>query len=131
MRFVIVFVMLALFCAPVYAQGGDSPAGNVKMGGFEGPVSGAQAETVDKAKKLHQDSRVALTGHILSRVAGEKDEYIFKDDTGEIAAIIAPEQFQGYTITPDVKVRLSGKIGKLASAPDSARVKVKLLEVVK
>lgn len=132
LRFLAFMLFMAFLAQPAYCAGNEEPVGRpTQMGGFEGPVSGAHAETVEMAQKLHQDSRVVLTGHILSRVAGERDEYIFRDHTGEMCVIIEPDMFQGYTITPDVKVRLSGKTGKLASSPDTAKVRVKLLEIVK
>lgn len=130
MRFFACLLLFVFLAAPAYAAR-DEAAIPVKAGGFEGPVSGAEAETVASALKLHQDSRVALTGNILSRVAGEQDEYIFSDATGKIPVCITPEKFQGYTVTPEVRVRLSGKLEKLAKTPDAARVKVKLLEIVK
>lgn len=130
MRFFVCLLLLAFLAMPAYAAR-DEVAMPARTGGFEGPVSGAEAETVASALKLHQDSRVALTGNILSRVAGEQDEYIFGDATGKLPVYITEEQFKGYTVTPEVLVRLSGKLEKLAKTPDTARVKVKLLEIVK
>lgn len=100
-------------------------------GGFEGPVSGAQAENVAAAKKLPQDGRVVLTGNIVSRVVGENNEYMFKDGTGEIQVRITPKQFRDNKVTPVTKVQIVGKIDKSANSPDSARLKATSLEVLK
>lgn len=132
MKYFITLLLLAFLAMPVVAAEKATPkaATEEQVGGFEGPVSGAQAETVEKAKKVAQDARVVLTGHIVSSVAGEKNEYIFKDATGQMSVIITPKGFKGNKVTPDTKVRIIGKVDKQASAPDAARVKVTRLEVV-
>lgn len=129
MKFFMTLILAAFLAMPAVAAEKNPAAEQAEAGGFEGPVSGAQAETVAKAKKLAQDSRVVVTGHIVSRVAGEKNEYIFKDATGEIPVTITPKGFKGNKVTPEIKVRLIGKVDKQAAAPDAARIKVSRLEL--
>lgn len=129
MKFFMTLILAAFLAMPAMAAEKAPAAEQAEIGGFEGPVSGAQAETVAKAKKLAQDSRVVVTGHIVSRVAGEKNEYIFKDATGEIPVTITPKGFKGNKVTPEIKVRLIGKVDKQAAAPDAARIKVSRLEL--
>ena len=42
-----------------------------QAGGFAGPMSGVQAETVAKALELPDDAPVMLTGNIFSQIAGK------------------------------------------------------------
>lgn len=133
MRFLSIFILLALLATPAYgardkSDPGDEPA---QAGGFEGPVTGAQADTVAAALKQAQDARIVLTGNITSSIAGEKNLYVFRDPTGEMLVIITPRQFKGNTITPNIRVRLSGKLEKHASDPEKARLRVRDLEIIK
>lgn len=132
MRYLFSLILVALLSCPVMAAKNVPEATNEEpVGGFEGPVRGAQAETVEKAMKLAQDSRVVLAGNIIASIAGEKNQYIFKDATGEMTVLITPKQFRGLVINPDIKVQLSGKIEKTANAPDQARLRVSQLELIK
>ena len=125
MRYILSLVLVACLAMPAYAafKGSGSDGGR---GGFSGPVSGAMADTVAAAKGLADDSRVVLTGNIVSQLAGSKDEYMFKDDTGEIQVEISPKVFRGQDITPNDKVRISGKIDK--DFGKEIQVEVKVLE---
>ncbi|MEH6452151.1 MAG: NirD/YgiW/YdeI family stress tolerance protein, partial [Psychromonas sp.] len=40
------------------------------------------------------------------------EHYIFKDDSGEIKIEIGTEEFIGVTVTPSVKVRITGELDK-------------------
>lgn len=130
MKYLIALAMVAFLAVPALAVQKTPSQEPPVLGGFEGPVSGAQAETVEKAKKMAQDAPVVLTGHLVSRVAAEKNEYVFKDATGEIVVVITPKGFKGHTITPQNNIRLIGKVDKQASAPDAARIRVTRLELV-
>ena len=128
MRYILTFLLLACLAIPAQAAFRGSHADGQKNGGFSGPVSGAMAETVKDAKALPDDARVVLTGNIISQLAGSKDEYIFKDATGEIQVEISPKIFRGLDITPDDRVRISGKIDKdMGREPE---IDVKLLEKI-
>lgn len=123
-------VIIALFLSmPAYAAyTGPGGTGN-KAGGYTGPISGAMADNVAAAKNLKDDERVVLTGHIISKLAGTKDEYVFRDNTGEIVVEISQKQFRGMSIGPDDLVRISGKIDK--DLGQDVEVDVKTLELVK
>lgn len=115
MRNLSIFILLAaFFLSPMPAfsahKGGQAQADNV--GGFVGPISGVQAETVAAARELENDAPVLLTGNILSSVAGTKDKFIFRDQTGEIMIEIDKKAFRGQTVTPQDTVQLSGKVDK-------------------
>ena len=100
-----------------------------RLGGFQGPTSGVQADTVAKALKAWDDAPVMLTGHIVERVAGSDDKYNFRDATGTIVVEIDHEVFAGRTVTPADRVRLSGKLDK--EMMDPTKVDVKVLEILK
>lgn len=132
MRYLLSFILVALLAAPAMgAKSAPQPGEEGPVGGFEGPVRGAQAETVEKALQLAHDSRVILAGNIIASVAGEKNQYIFKDATGELTIVIPPKQFKGQTINPETKVRIGGKLEKGPNIADGARVRVNQLEIVK
>lgn len=117
---------LLLSCVMVLALAFPAMAA---QGGFQGPTSGVQADTVAKALKAWDDAPVMLTGHIVERVAGSDDKYNFRDATGTIVVEIDHEVFAGRTVTPADRVRLSGKLDK--EMMDPTKVDVKVLEILK
>lgn len=128
MRYILTLIIALFLAMPAYAAY-TGPGGNSsKSGGYTGPISGALAENVADAKNLKDNARVVLTGRIVSRVAGTKDEYVFRDNTGEIVVEISQKQFRGMSIGPDDVVRISGKIDK--DAGQDAEVDVKTIELV-
>ena len=81
-------------------------------GGFQGPAAQAQVNTVAQARKAWDDTWVTLTGHIVQRLPGDGDDYLFRDATGEIEVDIDHELFRGRTVTPETKVRISGEVDR-------------------
>ena len=124
--------LFALILAATLAAPGMAVAAfqgpQASQGGFQGPTTGVEADTVAKAQKSWDDSRVVLTGNIIQRVAGSDDKYIFKDATGEIIVEIDFEVFAGRTVTPQNTVRLSGKVDKDFMEPTT--IDVKYLEIL-
>lgn len=134
MRYLVSFVLLAFLAAPVWAATEMAPVkfkDSINTGGFDGPISGAMAETVEKSKDLPDGARVLLTGNIVSRIAGEKDEFIFKDSTGEIPVEISIKKFQGKRVTPQDKVRISGKVDRGKKTANDIKIEVRMLELIK
>ena len=124
MRYLLTFVMLAVLAVPAYAAFEGPNSGGQSMGGFQGPTGGVQADTVKKAQSSWDDAPVVLTGNIVERLAGSDDKYLFKDATGQIIVDIDHEIFAGRTVTPQTKVRLSGKVDKDMMEPVKIDVKV-------
>ena len=124
MKRLFALVLAATLAAPTIAAGFQGP-NSAQGGGFQGPTTGIEADTVAKAQN---DARVVLTGNITQRVAGSDDKYIFKDTTGEMIVEIDFELFAGRTVTPQNKVRLSGKVDK--DFMESPKVDVKVLEIL-
>lgn len=115
LHYVIMAAVLSL--TPLCIQ----PAFAAGPGGFSGPTTGGPAMkgapdkmgeiiTVEKAKTLRDDARVVLRGNIVSQVAGEKDEFIFRDATGEIQVDIPRKAFGPHNVTPDDTVIIYGKV---------------------
>lgn len=129
MRYLLTFVMLAVLAVPAYAAFEGPNSGGQNMGGFQGPTGGVQADTVKKAQSSWDDAPVVLTGNIVERLAGSDDKYLFKDATGQIIVDIDHEIFAGRTVTPQTKVRLSGKVDKDMMEP--VKIDVKVLEILK
>ena len=128
MKRLFALVLAATLVAPTIAAAGFQGPNSVQGGGFQGPTTGIEADTVAKAQKSWDDARVVLTGNITQRVAGSDDKYIFKDTTGEMIVEIDFELFAGRTVTPQNKVRLSGKVDN--DFMESPKVDVKVLEIL-
>lgn len=132
MRYILSLMLVAFLAFPAYAAYTGPGAGNGKQAGFKGPMSGSQAETVAQALKLPDDARVTLTGKIVSQLSGSKDEFMFRDDSGEMQVEISPKVFRqlnGVDVTPDTVVRISGKMDKdFAKNPE---LEVRFIEIVK
>lgn len=133
MRFIIPLILAVFLASPACAEfvgpGGKSGAPAALKGGFHGPLSGAQAETVAGAKNLPDNAPVVLVGNIVSKVAGSKKKYIFRDSSGEIVLEISPKVFKGLDVTPADTVRVSGKLDQ--DFGEEPEVEVKELEALK
>ena len=129
MRYILPIILALFLAVPANAAFiGPGAAGQPKQGGFSGPVSGAMADNVAAAKSLKDDAAVLLTGNIVSKVAGTKKKYIFKDATGEIMIEVSPKRFKGLNISPANTVRISGKVDQ--DFGQELEIEVKDLEVV-
>lgn len=130
MKILLSSLLLLALAVPAWAEPGFQGPGAGQGGGFQGPTAGIQADTVAKALKCWDDAPVILTGHIVQRYAGSDDKYLFKDASGEMIVEIDFAVFAGRSVTPDTKVRLSGKLDK-DGMMEPAKVDVKVLEILK
>lgn len=128
-RLIGALILVMVMAIPAYAGNGGFKGGTTAAGGFQGPGAAAAAETVKEALALPDDARVVLTGNIVSKLAGDDDEYLFKDATGEIRVEIDRKVFAGRTITPETTIRLYGKVDK--EIFEKTKVDVKQFEIVK
>lgn len=132
MRYLLPLFLALMLAAPSYAAFSGSPAGAAgsmpSTGGFQGPSGGNFIDTVAKAAGAWDDTPVVLTGNIIEHMAGTDDKYIFRDATGQIMVDIDPEKFMGHNVTPQNKVRISGKVDK--DTMRAAKIDVKMLEVL-
>ena len=109
-------------------QGAAPSRATAGPGGFQGPTARAQVTTVAAARQAGDDTPVTLTGHIVQRLAGSDDDYLFRDATGEIVVDIDDKVFRGLTVTPETKVRLSGEVDRDMFEPTT--IDVKWLEIL-
>lgn len=67
-------------------------------------------KTAKDALAANDDTPVALEGYIVKQI--DKDEFIFKDATGEIQIDVNKRAWKGQTITPQDKIEIRGKVDK-------------------
>ena len=75
---------------------------------FEGPGSTTSIVTVDSINDLDDDDKVILEGNLVKKTG--KEEYLFKDKTGEIKVEIEDDILQGITVTPETLIRIKGEV---------------------
>lgn len=101
----IMAILLSFAAEGLTAQGGFSDGA---QGGFSGP--GPALTTVEQAKNLKDDARVTLRGNIVQRLGDE--EYLFRDNTGEINVDIDDKRWQGQQVGPSDLVEIQGKLDR-------------------
>lgn len=123
-------VLSASLLSVLPAQAQQSPAAQevYGQGGFQGPMAQAQVSTVAEARKARDDAPVTLTGHIVQRMPHDDDDYLFRDDTGEIVVDIDHKVFRGQSVTPQTQVRISGEVDQ--EFMEATTIDVKFLEIL-
>ena len=105
MRLIIASALTLILTAPASA----AIVGSSNFGGFKGPDTAVDVDTVAKALQAKDESPVILEGNIIS--AGPKrDGYVFQDSTGKINIALEGKLFQGRTVTPKDTVRIYGEV---------------------
>lgn len=119
MRLLMALAFALLLSFPAQAAFVDNPGGK--------DFTGQKHEcTVQQAKQMRDDARVAMTGKIISRIGDDK--YVFQDATGQITVEIDDEDFRGQTVTPQNTIRIFGEVDKeFGRAPE---IDVKNLQVL-
>lgn len=97
---------ISLFAAAVILL--SSTAYAYTQGGFQGP--GIGVTSVAQAKKMPDDSHVALKGYIVRNLGGEL--YSFKDKSGTINVEIDHDKWMGQVVNPDTLVEIQGEVEK-------------------
>lgn len=67
-------------------------------------------KSVSALKAAADNDFVMIEGNIVQQVG--KDDFIFKDATGEVEIEVSKHAWQGQTITPNDKVEIRGKVEK-------------------
>jgi len=105
MRIIIASALSLILAAPASA----AFVGSSHFGGFQGPDTVINVDTVAKALQANDEAPVVLEGRIIS--AGPKrDGYVFEDSTGKINIALEGKLFQGRTVTPAHTVRIYGEV---------------------
>lgn len=130
MRYAISCLLVLCLALPAFAAGGfhGPDSGHGRGGGFHGP-GGHGIDTVREAKKARDDAHVVLTGHIVSRVRGSHDKYLFRDKTGEIVVDIDHKVFAGRDVDHRTLVRLFGEVDKDLLKP--VKIDVDRMEILR
>ena len=123
MRLIIASALTLILTAPASA----AVVGSSNFGGFKGPDTAVDVDTVAKALQAKDESPVILEGNIIS--AGPKrDGYIFQDSTGKITIALEGRLFQGRTVTPEHTVRIYGEVD--AKQSRDSEVEVERFEIL-
>lgn len=101
-------VILACSAPGAFAKDAKGSEYGTMGGGYNGP--GPDPVTVEQAKTMSDDARVALKGHIIQSLGGK--DYLFKDATGTITVEISEKRWQGRKIGPDDLVEIRGEVDK-------------------
>lgn len=78
--------------------------------GFVGPGSVAPVSRAADVLAASDDSPCVLEGHIIAKVTGRKNRYVFEDASGKIIVEIKKKIFGNQTVTPHNLVRLEGEV---------------------
>ena len=123
MRFIIAAALSLCLVSPASA----ALVTVAQFGGFKGPNTVVEVDTVAKALKASDEAPCVLEGKIVS--AGPKrNGYVFEDATGKISIELDAKLFQGRTVTPENKVRLYGEVD--AKQTRASEVDVEWFEVL-
>lgn len=94
------------FSSLAMAAGFNGGGSQQYYSGFNG---GNQAiSTVAQAKQMPDDSWVTLQGNIIKQIG--KEDYVFKDNTGEINVEIDDRDWRGITVSPQDTVIITGEV---------------------
>lgn len=82
------------------------------LAAFEGPSTKVNITKAVQVMTAPDDAPCILEGHVLERVTGSDDEYIFQDDSGKVIVEIDHKVFMEQKVTPQTRVRLSGEVDR-------------------
>lgn len=86
---------------------------------------------ITQIKSSTNKSYVVLEGYIVGHVVNKnKDDFLFKDESGEIPIQIDNHVWRNQNITPNMKVRIIGEI-EVNDSNDSIDIEAKYLDLVK
>lgn len=111
----IFLVLLLCFCACFMGR----PA---RSAGFEGPGAGSVVTRAADVYAAWDDAPCELTGHILEKIPGRKNRYIFEDASGKVVVEIKHHVFGDFTVTPAHLVRLVGEVEIDSKYPNEVEV---------
>ncbi len=87
--------------------------------------------TVERARRLADDTHVVLEGRITGRAGTPNtEEYFFEDATGSIKVEINSDVWRGQSVSPKNTVRLYGEVDQ-NHFNKTVEIEVKQLEVLK
>jgi len=108
MKFISLFAAGAILLSSAAFAAGGFTGSTQNAGGFQGP--GVGMTSVIQAKKMADDSHVALKGYIVRSLGGEL--YSFKDESGTINVEIDDDKWMGQVVNPKTLVEIQGEVEK-------------------
>lgn len=90
--------------------------------GFVGPGSAGVVYQAADALAAADDSPCVLEGHIIAKIQGRKNRYLFTDSSGQLILEIKRKVFGRLTITPATLVRVEGEIDVSDKYPNEIEV---------
>ena len=147
MRYLLVLIMAAAIALPV--QAANAAEKTASVGASQGIAAPAphkaktktphekgqavaklqEVDTVAKALTAPNKSPAMIVGSIVEKVDGKKNHYIVDDGTGRMTVVIGSKTLKGMNLTPDMKVRLMGRIK--AAAGKAPVMGVKAVHLIK
>lgn len=97
---ILIFIYLLIFAFPTTAN----------CAGFIGPGSMKTVYRAIDVLKADDDSPCVLEGHIIAKIRGRKNRYLFEDDSGQVVVEIKKKVFGSNTVIPANLVRLEGEV---------------------
>ncbi|MGX2973506.1 YgiW/YdeI family stress tolerance OB fold protein [Ursidibacter arcticus] len=112
MKKAIIFTTLLTVSTITMAKGGFHDGHHkekmpMQQGFFDENVA---VKSVADAIKAVDDTSAVLVGSIVKQI--DKNEFIFKDSTGEIQIDVSKRAWNGQTITPQDTIEIRGKVDK-------------------
>lgn len=78
--------------------------------GFQDTNAGNYITNVQTAKKQYDNTPVTLEGYFIRQI--DDDEFIFRDNSGEIKVDVEDRAWFGVNATPNDRVRIHGSVDK-------------------
>lgn len=116
-------VLLSVGALGAQAEFVDTPSGT--------SLKNENITTVERARRLANDTHVVLEGRITGRAGTPNtEEYFFEDVTGSIKVEINSDVWRGQSVSPKNTVRLYGEVDQ-NHFNKTVEIEVKQLEVLK
>lgn len=97
------FLVASLLAISIFAVASN-------RGGFSSTGKNISVSKISQKNSWTDDQHIILEGTILRQVG--KDDFVFKDSTGELIVEIDDDAWKGETITPDDRVRVYAEVDK-------------------
>lgn len=110
------------------AQGQAAAAGAANSPRKQAVAPSANVTKAAQVAGAHDKTPCLLEGYVTQRLGAKGDRYLFTDDSGTVTVDIDDDQLRNRTVTPQTRVRLSGKVDVKRDRP--TEVDVDWLEIL-
>lgn len=91
---------------------------------FIGPGSPSPVHKAAEVLLAVDDSPCVLEGHLLSKIAGRNERYVFEDSSGQVIVKIKKRVFGTNTVTPQNLVRIEGEVEADSKYPNEVDAEI-------